>query len=222
LGGLVQGPFLDDPSKKTWDYYVESAYQWGNEGPISPGPTPGFPEQNRGDWGLTSELGYTFRDTAWTPRAHVGFEYLSGDDPHTNTWEAWDPVLSCWPESSELLVYRWEFEGRTGAGEVGAWSNMYRFSVGGTANPTPKMTLSLDYNYILGDYHSFTTGVFTGDTVAFAGGNTRGHLVVAKILYDFNKYVSGHLWAEYFIPGSYYASGADNAVFLRWELMFKF
>jgi hypothetical protein len=84
------------------------------------------------------------------------------------------------------------------------------------------MTLSHDYNYILGDYHSFTTGVFTGDETAYGGGSTRGQLIVAKLLYDFSKRISGHLWAEYFIPGSYYASGADNSVFLRWELMFKF
>ena len=34
--------------------------------------------------------------------------------------------------------------------------------------------------------------------------------------------VSGHLWAEYFHPGSYYDSEADDAVFLRWQLVFKF
>ena len=48
-----------------------------------------------------------------------------------------------------------------------------------------------------------------------------GSLFVAKLLYDFNAHVSGHLWAEYFIPGDYYASHAANAVFLRWEIMFK-
>ena len=44
---------------------------------------------------------------------------------------------------------------------------------------------------------------------------------MAKLLYDFNAHVSGHLWLEYFIPGDFYASNASNAIFFRWELMFK-
>ncbi|MFO7956005.1 MAG: hypothetical protein R6X33_02775, partial [Candidatus Brocadiia bacterium] len=69
--------------------------------------------------------------------------------------------------------------------------------------------------------HPFgTTNVFP--MMPYDTGYTRGHLVVATLKHTFNKYMSGHLWAEYFHPEDYYAADADEAVFLRWQLMFKF
>ena len=57
--------------------------------------------------------------------------------------------------------------------------------------------------------------------MSYGGGSTRGQLIVAKLLYDFNKYVSGHLWAEFFAQGDYYAR-RDTMTFLRAELMVTF
>lgn len=201
VGGLAQGKFCDN-----WDYYAEAAYQWGKEGTAS-----------REGWGLSADLGYTFADTKWTPRVHAGYEYLSGDDRSTSQFEGWDPVLARWPHWSELFVYRWAFEG----GQPGLYTNVQRYTLGGRIHPCEQTTVDLDYSYLRANEHPFgTTNVFP--MMPYDTGYTRGHLVVATLKHTFNKYMSGHLWAEYFHPEDYYAADADEAVFLRWQLMFKF
>jgi len=200
-GALAQGKLAEN-----WDYYGEGAYQWGKEGTA-----------RRRAWGVTGEVGYTFADCAWKTRLHGGYEYLSGDDPSTGTYEAWDTVLGRWPHWSELYAYRWAMEG----GMPGAYTNLQRFTLGGRTNPTDKLCLHLNYNYLLANEHTFGK-TYTFPAGPYDSGNTRGHLIASKATYDFNKNVSAHLWAEYFTPGDYYDSEADDAVFLRWQLMFKF
>ena len=210
VGGLVQGTACT-----AWDYYAESAYQWGNEGAITGLTT----EEQRQGYGFTSDLGYTFKQCSMTPRLHAGYEDLSGDDPHSKTYGGWDPVMSRWPEISELYVYRWQFEGKPGSGVVGAWTNMQRVTVGASAKPTPKMTTTFDYNLLFANERNLNNTVKAGTT--YGHGYIRGSLLVAKLLYNFNSHVSGHLWAEYFVPADFYSSMSDGAVFLRWELVFK-
>ena len=210
VGGLVQGTACT-----AWDYYAESAYQWGNEGAITGVST----EERRQGYGFTSDLGYTFKQCPVTPRLHAGYEDLSGDDPHSKTYGGWDPVMSRWPEISELYVYRWQFEGKPGVGVVGSWSNLQRFTVGASAKPTPKMTTTFDYSLLFANERNLNNTVKAGTT--YGQGYIRGSLLVAKLLYDFNSHLSGHLWAEYFEPADFYSSMRDGAVFLRWELMFK-
>ena len=210
-GALVQGTL----PKTGWDYYAESAYQWGNEGAITGVST----EEQRQGYGFTSDLGYTFKQVTATPRLHAGYETLSGDDPHSKTYGGWDPVMSRWPEFSELYVYRWQYEGKTGGGTVGAWTNLQRATVGVSAKPTHKMTTTFDYSLLFANERNLNNTVKAGTT--YGGGYIRGSLLVAKLLYDFNSHISGHLWAEYFEPADFYSSMKDGAVFLRWELMFK-
>jgi hypothetical protein len=212
-GGLVQGTVPNTG----WDYYAEAAYQWGNEGAIA----GKYAEEQRQGYGLTTDLGYTFKECALTPRLHAAYETLSGDDPHSKTYGGWDPVMSRWPECSELYVYRWQYEGKTGVGTVGAWTNLQRFTLGASAKPTRKMTTTFDYSLLLANERNLNNTVKAGTT--YGSGYIRGNLFVAKLLYDFNAHMSGHLWAEYFVPADFYSSVTrDNAVFLRWELMFKF
>jgi len=194
-GGLLQGKVADD-----WDYYGEAAYQWGKEGNVS-----------RSAWGMNSDVGYTLRGVVAQPRIHAGYEYLSGDKQHTGTFEGWDPVLSRWPQWSELYVFRWAAEG----GLPGAYTNLQRFNLGASAKPIPKMCLSADYNYVLANAHTF------GRATPYASGDSRGQHLCGKLTYTFNKFISGHLWAEYFHPESYYNDVTDDALFLRWQLMFK-
>lgn len=196
-GSMVTGKFADD-----WDYYAEGAYQWGKEGSV-----------DRSSYGFTGEMGYTLRGVVAKPRVHVGYEYLSGDDPTTGKFTAWDPVLSRWPQWSELYFYRWAAEG----GMPGAWTNLRRFNVGAEAWPMPKMCLSANYNFLWANEH--TLGKVPPP---YDNGMSRGQHAAGKLTYEFNKYVSGHLLAEYFHPETYYDSDRDDALFLRWQLMFKF
>ena len=50
----------------------------------------------------------------------------------------------------------------------------------------------------------------------------RGDLLIGKVSYKFNKYLTGKLLGEYFWPGDYYPENSDEAYFARWELMLKF
>ncbi len=200
-GLLAQGPITGN-----WDYYGEGAYQWGKEG-----------NADRSGWGVTGEVGYTFVDCAYKPRFHVGYEYLSGDDPSTSTYEAWDTVLGRWPHFSELYAYRWAMEG----GMPGAYTNLQRYTAGATVHPSEKMCIYLNYHYLRANEHTFGT-TYTFPTGPYDSGDTRGHLLTSKLTYVFNQYVSGHLHLEYFTPESYYDSEADDAIFGRWQLEFKF
>ncbi len=197
VGGLAQGRFGGN-----WDYYVEAAGQWGREG-----------KEPRKAFGLSSDLGYTFVDARWTPRLHAGYEYLSGDDPGTRTFEGWDPVLARWPHWSELYVYTLAME----TGLPGQYTNLQRFTLGGSIHPSEKTCVDLDYSYVRANEHAPLAG-----TTPFGTGYNRGHLLVGKVSHDFSKRVSGHLWAEYFHPEDFYSADTDEALFLRWQLMFKF
>jgi hypothetical protein len=224
VGGLVQGTVGKD---KALDYYVEPGFQWGNEGGIPNPSGSGAPvtnEENRIGYAVNSDLGYTFKAVDMTPLVHAAYEYLSGNDPHSKTFGGWDPVMARWPQISELYVYRWEGEGGgvTGVGSPGDWTNLQAFTLGASAKPTPKMTTSFDYSLLLANEHTDGVNlVLVNPTVGYGHGYVRGSLFVAKLLYNFNAHISGHLWAEYFIPGDFYASNASNAIFLRWEMTFK-
>ena len=83
------------------------------------------------------------------------------------------------------------------------------------------MTTAFDYSLMLANEHTDGVNLVIpggNGTTGYGHGYVRGHLFVAKLLYDFNAHVSGHVWLEYFIPGDFYAPGASDAVFFRWEL----
>ncbi len=201
VGGLAQGKFAGN-----WDYYGEAAYQWGKESTA-----------DREGYGLSADLGYTWADCKGTPRVHAGYEYLSGDDPSTSDFEAWDPVLARWPHWSELYVYRWAFENFL----PGNYTNLQRYTLGASYHPSDKGCLFLDYHLLLGNENTMGK-TFAPPFSPYDDGGTRGQLVVAKYTHTFNQYMSGHLWAEYFHPESFYDDETDDAVFLRWQVMFQF
>lgn len=220
-GLLFQGLVLD-----RIDYYAEGAYQWGRQA-----------GEDVRAYGLTADVGYTFTNCFLRPRIHGAYEYLSGDDPGTSTYEGWDSVMSRWPRWSELWASRWAWEGSM----PGNYTNLQRFTLGGSAtlydaglgagilghmtpnkeNPYPKVNLYFDYNYLLGNEHQIV-GVNPGAIAEYSDGGIRGHLLTSRLTCDINKYVSGHLWAEYFMPGDFYNGIADDAMFLRWEVVLKF
>ena len=95
-------------------------------------------------------------------------------------------------------------------------TNLIRVGPSWEANPTQKLTLSAAYYGLFANDRNNNNG-FLGN------GYFRGQLITAVAKYKFNRYVSGHLWAEYLIPGDYYnEDNRDNAVFLRAELNLTF
>lgn len=192
LGIRLSGKFA-----KNWKLYAEGAGQWG---------------QRRGNdmsgLGLNSRLTYELGD-ALKNAPHIGYEYLSGDDPSTRKNEAFDPLWGRWPQWSELYVYTYAIETR-----IGEVTNLHRLNLGWDLQPHETIKLSFDYHALWADENTRQGAVGFSDN-----DNFRGNLFAAWLRYKINKHVAGHLVAEYFDPGSYYQWPRDNsATFLRADL----
>ena len=197
LGGLAQGK-----AGQGWDYYGDLACQWGTDG-----------EDRRSGLGANTDLGYTFEGVAMAPRVHLAYEFLSGDDPGSDTYNGWDPMLGRWARWSELLFWRRSRE----YGRAGYWTNLHRLTAGVAASPVKKMTLSADASALWAHKHEYGTNV--GE---FGDGLFRGTLLRVGLEYEFTKYLSSQLLVEKFTPGDYYSSGSDSAVYGHWQVLFEF
>ncbi|MFH2068210.1 MAG: alginate export family protein [Candidatus Omnitrophota bacterium] len=158
-------------------------------------------------------LSRKFKDAPLSPEINAGYVYLSGDDAVSAAHEGWNPLFSRFPFLSELYIFTYITEPNAG---VAYWTNLQAYRAGVKVNFNPKANLSLCYNYLLANEQVATGGIFSGD------GKERGHLYQATLGYAFNKNIDGLLLAEYFLPGDFYDKTADEAVFLRWQLQFKF
>jgi hypothetical protein len=193
------GARIEAQYSPTWKLRAEMAAEWGRRNGVD---MRGF--------GLNGRTTHTLGG-AWNNRVHLGYEFLSGDDPDSaNRNEAFDPLWGRWPQWSELYgPYTYGMETRTGE-----TTNLHRLNLGWVAKVHPTSELSLDYHALFADENTRCGGAgFSCDD------KFRGHLVTAWLRAKFDKHVSGHLLAEYFLPGDYYvAPKGDNAYFLRAEL----
>lgn len=186
-----------------WRLRGELAYQFGEY------------EDNdkRNGLGGYAYLTRLFKDVKFSPLLDVGFAYLYGEKPQSGRNEGWDPLFSRWPWISELYLFAYAIEG----GEPAYWTNLQLYRTVLRLSLTKKTNLSICYNYLRANKSLNGVAPFFGD------GKNRGHMPQIILKHKFNKNVSGHLWCEYFIPGDFYASNnQDPALFLRWQLMFKF
>ncbi len=150
----------------------------------------------------------------WKQRVHVGYEFLSGDNPATARNEAFDPLWGRWPQWSELYgPYTYGAETRTGE-----TTNLQRLNLGWAARVHPTTEISLDYHAVFADENTRC------GTAGFScSGKFRGQLFAAWARTRYDKHLSGHVMAEYFAPGNYYvAPKGDEAYFLRAELFLTY
>jgi hypothetical protein len=193
LGGRIESQYSPN-----WKLRAEAAAEWGR--------------RNGKDMRAFGFNGRATRSLggAWNSRINLGYEYLSGDDPNTTSRnEAFDPLWGRWPQWSELYgPYSYGAETRTGE-----TTNLHRLNLGWVAQVDPKAELSLDYHALFADENTKCGGGFScSDTF-------RGNLFTTWLRVKYDKHISGHLLAEYFMPGDYYvAPKGDNAYFLRAEL----
>jgi len=156
-----------------------------------------------------------FKDARLSPKASIGYIYLSGDDPHTSKVEGWDPLFSRWPWISELYLLSMSAETKV----VGYWTNLSVLRVELSLKPTQKTKLTFWYNYMRANEQInpsiAVANIFSGT------GKERGHMPQVRLDYAFNKNIAAYLLAEYFIPGNFYLN-KDEALFTRAEVQIKF
>ena len=189
---------------------AEAVYQdreWTPE-PVQPGPTaaPTVDDSEQMFGGYVRGT-YTFAAQQWRPRVWGEFVHLPAD---------WDSMYAEWPKYSELLIYTLYdgFNFATGANDPdeGAWVNMQIYSAGVGCTPTAKTDLSLTYRKLMA----------ISENGPGSDESDRGDLLAVLAKHSFNEYLSSHALLEWFTPGDYYGSSADDAYFARFELYFRY
>lgn len=163
-------------------------------------------------------VGRKYENVGLKPEFDLRYVYLSGDNTGTaDKNEAFDPLFSRNPYWNELIIYPLlnETAAYGGAGIPGYWTNMEILKASLTLNFSPRTSLLLAYQYLWAPENSGLT------TAMFGTGKERGHLPMAILSHKFSKSLDGMAQLEYFIPGSYYSSSADNATFFRLQLQYK-
>ncbi len=165
-------------------------------------------------------VGRKYDNIGLKPEFDIRYIYLSGDDSgsaHTN--EAFDPLFSRNPYWNELIIYSLPNEtSRFGGPEPGYWTNLEILKASLKLNFTPQTSLLLAYQYLWAPEKPDLTIV---SKTIFSDGKSRGHLPTAILSHQFTKKLDGMLQLEYFVPGNFYSSNADNATFFRWQLQYK-
>ena len=186
---------------ENWKYRAEFAQEFGNKNATTVCA-----------FGANTLLQYDLND-AWKNNLHMGYEFLSGDDPDTETNEQFDPLWARWPQFSELLAYTVALENRPGE-----TTNLHRIGFGWACQPSGKCGLAADYHLLFADEKDSYPGrpYFNGDDCF------RGQLLTGQLTYKFNPHISGHVRAELFCPGNFYSDlYNETAGFFRYELVFS-
>jgi hypothetical protein len=161
-------------------------------------------------FGVNTQLAYAFKDQMDNV-FHVGYEYLSGDDPDTEKNEQFDQLWGRWPQWSEFYVYTAGLENRPG--EV---VNHHRINLGWACKPMKDMSVAANYNLVFADHNSFATRPYFTDYGCLKAQNITG-----LMKYRFDEHWSTHVYAELFFPGDYFADSRNEVGgFFRWEIMF--
>ncbi|MCK5148697.1 hypothetical protein KAR48_18225 [bacterium] len=182
---------------------AEAAYQAGTYNSV-----------DRKAWGGYFHADYIMKQALPFPATiTLGGIGLSGDDPDTKQWEGWDPLFSRWPKWSESYIYTLirEFGRR-----VAYWSNFTSIYAGMTFKVAEPVQIKLQIHRLGAMHESITSSGFPG-----GGGLSRGTLFIAKMNYQLNKQLSGHVLFETFSPGNYYAGNLDSYHWFRCELLYS-
>lgn len=210
FGGRLAGK-LDD----NWSYTTEAAIQCGRY------------DKNKRHEGLgtNNRLTYAFNDEQKNEIWFM-YEYLSGDDPTTETNEKFNTLWGDWPQpgrGGDLQSYIWTKE----SGFVGEVANMHRFGVGHSFKPAPEWTMLTQYNLMCADENTFENdspqGSAPNSTAFSTGGDLRGQMLTGLLTYQCCKNFRTQFLVDYFMPGSYYdGTNQDAAMFARVNVEWTF
>jgi hypothetical protein len=192
IGGRFERDISDN-----WDCHLEGAAQLGDRN-----------EADHLAFGLNGGLKYEFKDELKNA-FHCGYEFLSGDDPGTETHTEFDPVWGRWRRFSALYQYTQRIETRHAN-----YANLLRVNIGWRCKPLPKTELDCNYHLMFAPENTYS------DKLGFSkSGHVRGHLLTTQLTYRFSKHFSTYWLAEMFFPSDYYDDFRNEpALFLRWHI----
>ncbi len=182
--------------------------------------------RSRRGLGGHAEVVAKFNDVKLKPQVEVGFIGLSGDDPSTTgKVEAWDPLFSRYPIWSDVYVYTLAAE-TTGLGGAGFayWTNLQIYRAIAKLNFDAATYCQIGYAWLRANEQANRNSAYmlSANRVMFStDGKDRGQLLQAKVYHAFTKALDAYISADYLLPGDYYAS-ANNTLFVRWQVNYKF
>ncbi len=179
-------------------------------------------KNSNGDWlsGWSSYAGVNWKrktDSQFKPFASAGVHFMSGDKDAAKEdggHHAWDPMWSRGVNDSEIFLYGTHYG-------MAWWSNMMFLNMKGGVELGPHHRVSA----AAGPMFAAVDDGLGGDDGHFKG-------MLSQLRYDFPILVAdksqgerfeifGHVYAELFNPGDYFATDKP-AWFLRWQVEFTF
>lgn len=146
-----------------------------------------FDMDARAGW---AEVGYSFPQSRWSPTISYRYSHFTGDDPNTDTFERWDPMLSGgtgeqWVQGANHF-------------KVVQNSNVIAHKVQARFRPSPKIELVPQLWAFRADSE---TNIGGNPALSFLDGKEYGYEanVTAKWFVNRNTYVHGHV--AYTWPG---------------------
>jgi hypothetical protein len=180
---------------------AEGAYQFGEYG-----------DANRSAFGGYLYLTYKTDWPSHLPQSlTAGAIYISGDNPSTVDWEAWEPIFGRWPKWSESYIYTLVQENG-----VAYWTNLVSLYGKARFVISPELKFGLDYHHLMAPREPVANRSFPG-----GNGKTRGDLFIGRLSFRINGHMTGYLLWERFEPGNYYFDNADGYNWARIELSFN-
>ncbi|MEM0950415.1 MAG: alginate export family protein [Pseudomonadota bacterium] len=145
-----------------------------------------FDMDARAGW---AEVGYSFPQSRWSPTISYRYAHFTGDDPNTETYERWDPMLSGgtgeqWVQGANHF-------------KVVQNSNVIAHRIQARLRPSPRVEL---VPQLWAFYADSETNVGGNPALTFLDGNEYGYEanLTAKWFVNRNTYVHGHIaytWA---------------------------
>lgn len=211
LGARVSGKL-----ESGFDYALEGAFQAGDA----------LENVDQGAWGTKLDVGYTFTDTAMTPRLFGGFVSLGGDDPDTGKNEGWDVFYGGWggiygdllawtyvnlPGEMNVLNTIYDHDRLSATYLEAPFSNFRMISLGGQATLLENLSGKVSW------------GMLTFNETYAGVDDDFGDYYQASLKYLYNRQLSFSLYGGLLVPGDAFRhTDQDNTSELYWETNYTF
>lgn len=153
------------------------------------------------------DLSLFYRLPPWrrlNSRLDLSYYYLSGDDPHSRTDEAWQPLWARYPQYMSYTMVRAQVP------HFAAWSNISMPSTGLVVDITSRLKLATRLALVYAPEEGP------------GGGHKKGTLFVCRLAYTINKKWRANFHLEVMDPDDYYSVSHGHGHYSHFELRHRF